>query len=1057
MAVSLKELEKMRREWVEVTRKNGFREGITDLLAHQYSKKTHFIFELLQNAEDAGASKVEFQVENERLIFSHNGDRLFSDENVESISSIGRSTKQTDYTQIGKHGIGFKAVFAYTHAPRIHSGEKHFEIEDVVVPRLLNDDEVPTDIRPGETRIVLPFDSEAIPENRRFRELVPASSALIDISEALQQLSIRTLLFLRNIEEIRWKLPSGTVGTYLRESCRTSDRADLRHVDLTDGHRTETWNVFERRTDIQEAGKNHQCIVEVAFLIQDGRLTQAQNTELVVYFPTEKATELGFLIQGPFKTTKARDNIAQDCEANQRLIEVAAELAAGSLENLRDLGLLNIESFKALPLKSSVFDDDGTRFFMPVYQAVHEALNNRRLLPKYRGDFVAASEARLARGAQLADLFSPEQLGMLFGVDQLYWLDIAITADRMPELRDYLAGKRKQWPRNEWEQEPLVEGIELEAKDLAPKLTASFLQGQDEAWLVRFYEYLDKNLEAYRFVPFVRLEDGRHVLSSQAFLPPRDPSGIDTAVFPLVMQSVADNQTAYEFLRDKAKLREPDAVDVVIKCLLPKYPLGTLRFDQAEYESDLQRIVAASLGEGRYRMTAALRSTKFIASTHAHSSESGEVAWRAVGDQNVFIRTTELEAWFATNDQDEAWFIHSAALRILNNRILDCEVALRTPVFGCNPTSCGKIRFESQHGWHKQGLDGFNPEAQILGLNFALHHWNQDRARYLWSVLLDIPQLIKGDIQQETNLSRLDAAPRKSTYSKLGRACVSSAWLPDKECVSRKPKDLLLSELPTGFETTSIRAKEVALRLGMKQPEKEQALDIITGGDPILKELIDLYQSGSDSDREKLKKMIPTVALPAPAPAFKDGLRGLSRSQRGETSQQSMNPIPVSNPGRYQKKLDDEVEKAVNEHQTSPHVVTFSPVRNQPSNSEARNFLYSEYQGRCQVTGHTFSKAYANQEGVAENYFEACALLSYSNADYLNDEGNMLCVSADTMAKFKNASFEWVDDLQEVIKRFTTREPGDMAIAHILLAGEKARITWSERHFMRLIALWNKA
>jgi uncharacterized protein YicC (UPF0701 family) len=44
---------------------------------------------------------------------------------------------------------------------------------------------------------------------------------------------------------------------------------------------------------------------------------------LVVYFPTEKKTELGFLIQGPFKTTKARDNIAQDSEANRQMIEAA--------------------------------------------------------------------------------------------------------------------------------------------------------------------------------------------------------------------------------------------------------------------------------------------------------------------------------------------------------------------------------------------------------------------------------------------------------------------------------------------------------------------------------------------------------------------------------------------------------------------------------------------------------------------------------------------------------------------------------------------------------------
>ncbi len=148
---------------------------------------------------------------------------------------------------------------------------------------------------------------------------------------------------------------------------------------------------------------------------------------------------------------------------------------------------------------------------------------------------------------------------------------------------------------------------------------------------------------------------------------------------------------------------------------------------------------------------------------------------------------------------------------------------------------------------------------------------------------------------------------------------------------------------------------------------------------------------------------------------------------------------------------------AVNTYLATPHIVTFAPVRMHPSNSDARKFLYSEYQGRCQLTAHTFLKASANTEGEAENYFEACALLSYSNADYLNDAGNMLCVSADTMAKFKHASVKWVDDLEEVIERFHIGNSEDSATARILLAGEEVRITWSERHFLRLIALWNKA
>jgi len=95
---------------------------------------------------------------------------------------------------------------------------------------------------------------------------------------------------------------------------------------------------------------------------------------------------------------------------------------------------------------------------------------------------------------------------------------------------------------------------------------------------------------------------------------------------------------------------------------------------------------------------------------------------------------------------------------------------------------------------------------------------------------------------------------------------------------------------------------------------------------------------------------------------------------------------------------------------------------------------------------------------VSENYFEACSLISYADADYLNDPGNMLCVSADTLAKLNFASFQFIDSLEDVIERF--KADGEMAESvsgKIRLADEECTIKWSQRHFMCLIALYEKA
>ena len=100
--------------------------GIKNSVVEKYSDQAHFIYELLQNADDAKATKVKFILEEKKLIFIHNGTRRFSVSNpnsedddsekgflgdVNAITSIANSNKTS--ASIGKFGVGFKAVFQY--------------------------------------------------------------------------------------------------------------------------------------------------------------------------------------------------------------------------------------------------------------------------------------------------------------------------------------------------------------------------------------------------------------------------------------------------------------------------------------------------------------------------------------------------------------------------------------------------------------------------------------------------------------------------------------------------------------------------------------------------------------------------------------------------------------------------------------------------------------------------------------------------------------------------------------------------------------------------------
>ncbi|MBF0238129.1 MAG: hypothetical protein HQM12_10510 [SAR324 cluster bacterium] len=329
-----------------------------------YSTRTHFIYELVQNAEDALSRRrdnshgyIHFDLHEDRLLVRHNGEP-FVEKDILGICGIGEGSKIDDYTQIGKFGIGFKSVYAYTFFPQIHSRETHFEISRFVEPFELNTNESPF-MQADETCIVLPFDfTKPIPE-WAFRDLITQEQAVNEIGDALRNLGARSLLFMKQITEIKWTLSDGTTGHFILKI--EKEKQSHRLVTLNDGANVETWIVFRKTESLPDGKDNHNITVEVAFLIEDGKIRCAQNTELVVYFPTEKQTGLGFLIHAPFKTTKARDNIKSDDLANKRMIEIAAQLVADNLEYLCKMNLLDVQSYLTFPLKPPT---DG--FFRPI-------------------------------------------------------------------------------------------------------------------------------------------------------------------------------------------------------------------------------------------------------------------------------------------------------------------------------------------------------------------------------------------------------------------------------------------------------------------------------------------------------------------------------------------------------------------------------------------------------------------------------------------------------------------------------------------------------------------
>jgi hypothetical protein len=1141
-----------------------------------YSTRTHFIFEVLQNAEDALSRRelsnisgyVHFDLHSDKLEIKHNR-KPFNERNVIGICGIGEGTGAGDYTQIGKFGIGFKSVYAYSFFPEIHSENEHFKIARFVEPHAIEA------ITSKDTLIVLPFDQ---PENRpewAFRDNVNADSAVLEISLAISKLNIRTLLFLQHIETIEWTLPNEK-GFLTRKTKSKNKKYNWRIVEVNDHlGKTEQWQIFAKEIDVIEGDKKHPAKIEIAFLLEKGKVVKANDTELVISFPTEKKTELGFLIQAPFKATKSRDNIKSDDAVNHQIINTAAQLVTDSLLILRDSKKLNVSSYNALPLNEENFPENS--FFRPVYDQVRETLKTQALLPAHNGIFIKANEAKLARIQPLVDLFSPKQLGALFNKKQLFWLDSSITEGGIyKDIYDYL--------------KHLVSDIEVSVDNkLTSKLTAEFFSKQSLNWLIQFILYAEQGAKVLRSLPFVRLQSGKQVgtvrseptkptawiapddidklyldnwsnvvhikLSSNELIKKflikedipvikiehivvnrilpkyKDSPDFDTDDYSKDLQKIAKayvngndhtkewleknlNETAWlacikfggneteifwkkpksevfgkptdiempssiaedsqvyflhsifehellnqyqsfkKFLADKC-VHPMGAAAIVEKFILPKYPPET--FNESEYRSDLQWILKVPHAV-RYS------STKWLACVHASGSMPDKVVWKSLYNHTcIYERNNNHEIWFNGLKHIDVHFLHTLIENTLIEQLNVLVEPIKVLTKNLNLSDSNTVTLSDSFGKHKQGLKGFHPDAEIIGLREALTDWNIDRCRVIWKILLQAPRIIRGETQFAKNRNDLNAAKKELEYTETGKLLRHSEykWLPDKQGNWHKPRELLLTDLPDEFETSSYKAIEVAEKLHMKKPEAEKAADELAKGNPEKKKLLEFISNASDEELAKFDKLIPKTIPPIPAPSFKKGINSLSRQQRGSISSTDIDNSDDSldYPERYQNNLNQKVEENKKQHEATTQTTRFSLLNLSSSNKEARDFLYEQYQGQCQITGDTFPKASANANGEAENYFEACSLLSHGNADYLNNEGNMLCVSADTMAKLKTASFEWLDDLEIIIDNFEPRATGEMdtVAVKIRLAGEECQITWSERHFARLVALWNKA
>jgi hypothetical protein len=88
-------------------------------LFKQVQSPRHVLSELLQNADDAGATEATAKIDEGVFVFEHNGED-FTEEHFASLCRFGYSNKRTLHT-IGFRGVGFKSTFSLGDSVELHT------------------------------------------------------------------------------------------------------------------------------------------------------------------------------------------------------------------------------------------------------------------------------------------------------------------------------------------------------------------------------------------------------------------------------------------------------------------------------------------------------------------------------------------------------------------------------------------------------------------------------------------------------------------------------------------------------------------------------------------------------------------------------------------------------------------------------------------------------------------------------------------------------------------------------------------------------------------------
>ncbi|VVB04983.1 unnamed protein product [Arabis nemorensis] len=372
-------------------------QAVKNLSAELYAKDVHFLMELIQNAEDNEYPEgvdpsLEFVITSEDItatgapatLLIFNNERGFSEKNIESISSVGRSTKKGNRKRgyIGEKGIGFKSVFLITSQPYIFSNGYRIRFNEApcshcslgyIVPEWVDQHPSLVDIQRiygsgssvPTTTIILPLKTDKVkPVKEQLGNVHPevllflSKIKRLTIREHCQDPKLTTVNSIGIVSETNFvtrksiDAESYTIHLSARENGKNSEK-ECSYYMWRQKFPVKHENRVERRSDVED------WVITLAFPFGE-RLGRGNSSPgIYAFLPTEMVTNFPFIIQADFILASSRETILLDDIWNQGILNsvpLAFVNAFTSLVKKTDAPVSSLlPAFGFLPVKQSTY------------------------------------------------------------------------------------------------------------------------------------------------------------------------------------------------------------------------------------------------------------------------------------------------------------------------------------------------------------------------------------------------------------------------------------------------------------------------------------------------------------------------------------------------------------------------------------------------------------------------------------------------------------------------------------------------------------------------------